>query len=69
MKDTSNESTSAVTGPQLDDENKILRRLLHLAEEYNLVLLFLSLFATLSFLVDHFFGGCEKWIAARPLRL
>jgi L-arabinose transport system permease protein len=56
VKDTSNESTSTIAGARLDDQSKPLRRLLHLAEEYNLVLLFLLLFATLSFVVDHFFS-------------
>ena len=48
--------SSTVAGAALEGPSKPLHKLLHLAEEYNLVLLFVLLFATLSFLVDHFFS-------------
>ena len=57
MKNTPRESpSSTVAGAALEGPSKPLHQLLHLAEEYNLVLLFVLLFATLSFLVDHFFS-------------
>ena len=56
MKDTPNERTTTVAGAPIDEQGKPLRQFLHLAEEYNLVLLFVILFATLSFVVDHFFS-------------
>ena len=57
MKNTPKESpSSTVAGAALEGPSKPLHQLLHLAEEYNLVLLFVLLFAALSFLVDHFFS-------------
>jgi L-arabinose transport system permease protein len=48
--------SSTVGGAALEGPSEPLHQLRHLAEEYNLVLLFVLLFATLSFLVDHFFS-------------
>jgi L-arabinose transport system permease protein len=56
MKEIPNESPDAIAPAQPDEQNKPLRQILHLAEEYNLVLIFVVLFATLSFVVDHFFS-------------
>jgi L-arabinose transport system permease protein len=56
MKDTQNENPSAIAAAHPEEQNKPLRQILQLAEEYNLVLIFLLLFATLSFVVDHFFS-------------
>jgi L-arabinose transport system permease protein len=56
MKEIPNENPDAIAPAHPDDQNKPLRQILHLAEEYNLVLIFVVLFATLSFVVDHFFS-------------
>ena len=56
MKEIPNENPDAIAPAHPDEQNKPLRQILHLAEEYNLVLIFVVLFATLSFVVDHFFS-------------
>ena len=56
MNEIPNENPDAIAPAHPDQQNKPLRQILHLAEEYNLVLIFVVLFATLSFVVDHFFS-------------
>ena len=56
MKEIPNENPDVIAPAHPDEQNKPLRQILHLAEEYNLVLIFVVLFATLSFVVDHFFS-------------
>jgi L-arabinose transport system permease protein len=56
MKEIPTENPDAIAPAHPDEQNKPLRQILHLAEEYNLVLIFVVLFATLSFVVDHFFS-------------
>ena len=56
MKDTPDDSTSTVAPAPPGEQSKPLRQLFHLAEEYNLVLLFVFLFVTLSLTIDHFFS-------------
>jgi L-arabinose transport system permease protein len=56
MNNTPNENPNAIAAAHPDDQSKPLHQILHLAEEYTLVLIFLLLFATLSLSVDHFFS-------------
>lgn len=56
MKDTPNENPNAIAATHPGEQGTPLHQILHLAEEYNLVLIFVVLFATLSFVVDHFFS-------------
>jgi L-arabinose transport system permease protein len=56
VKDKPSQITRAVAGTPPNQERKLPGQLLRVAEEYNLVLLFVFLFVTLSFLVDHFFS-------------
>lgn len=56
MKEVPNENPDAVAPAHPEEQSDPLRQILHLAEEYNLVLIFVVLFATLSFVVDHFFS-------------
>ena len=56
MKEIPNENPDAIAAAAPDEPNKPFRQILHLAEEYNLVLIFVVLFATLSIVVDHFFS-------------
>jgi L-arabinose transport system permease protein len=56
VKDKPSQITRADAGTPPNQERKLPGQLLRVAEEYNLVLLFVFLFVTLSFLVDHFFS-------------
>ena len=56
MKDTPNENPNAIAATHPGEQSTALHQMLRLAEEYNLVLIFVVLFATLSFVVDHFFS-------------